>query len=154
MKTLKLKIALILLFSFGFSYAQMGGMNNGMGRGMGTGMGRGGMNQSNMGSDRHVEPTVESPDEIAEKIVTKLKKDLTLDELQVIAIKNILKDSQKSQGVIMKKETDESRKELDIKALNETTDRKIMEMLNKDQKTPYKAVVEERKNKMSSRNGR
>jgi hypothetical protein len=52
----------------------------------------------------------------------KTKPDLILDELQVIAISNILTESIKSQGMLIKAEV--SQEEKNITILSETTDRK------------------------------
>jgi hypothetical protein len=53
------------------------------------------------------------------------KSQLNLDALQEIAISNVLTDSMRSQGILLKAETQEQSKE--IAALSETMDRKINE---------------------------
>lgn len=116
---------------YGGGYGGYGGGNSGYGSGM-----------NRMGSGMQQGRTPEKPKEIpaeetAAKIVEKLKPELNLDELQGIAIANILTSSIKAQGVILKKETSDEDKTNDIKALSDTTDRKIMEMLNKEQKEKY-----------------
>jgi hypothetical protein len=85
------------------------------------------------------------------KIIERIKPELTLDELQVIAISNILTESIKTQGMLIKAEVSQDDKIKNIKALSETTDRKIMELLNKDQKEKYIALNEEAKNPKKSK---
>ncbi len=151
--TIKMKkiqlIVVVLLFTVYNLNAQMGGYGNG---GYGGGMNRGGMgnsmNNNSMHNQRQPEKVAEKPEELVEKKMAVLKAKLTLDELQYIAISNLLKDSFKAQGVVMKKETDDSAKQKDVQAIMDTTDRKINEFLNKDQKIIYLTMIEERKNKM------
>jgi len=104
------------------------------------------MNQMG-GMNQRSEP--EKPKEIpaeehAKKIVSNIKEKLQLDELQVIAITNIVTNSLKQQGVILKKDNSDEDKMEDIKALSETMDRKIMELLSKNQKEKYQTMIEER----------
>jgi hypothetical protein len=142
----KLFVFYFFLFSSNFIFAQFG--NQGYGGGMGgygnNGYGNRGMNQM---AQPHREP--EKPKEIpadvtAKIVVDKIKSKLALDELQEIAITNIITKSIQAQGIIIKKGTSDQEKMEDIKVLSETTDRKIMELLNKDQKEKYKELVEEK----------
>jgi hypothetical protein len=154
MKNLKtILIIIILIFSINSTYAQYG--NSGYGGGYGNqGYGQGGygggrMNQ--MSQDTHSKPEVESEKskkERLDKVVTKLKTDLTLDELQVFAVQGVLVDSMKKQELLFKKEEGQEEKIIEIQALSETTDRKILEFLNKDQKKKYIEMTADRKEKM------
>lgn len=80
------------------------------------------------------------------KITDRLKTELALDELQVIAISNILTQSMRTQGIIIKQETSQEDKIKDIKALSDITDSKVMVLLNKEQKEKYIILSEEMKN--------
>jgi hypothetical protein len=86
------------------------------------------------------------------KIMEKLKAALTLDALQEIAISNVLTDSMRSQGILLKADTGQEQKTKEIAALSETMDRKINQFLNEDQKIKYKALNEEGNKKKSRRN--
>ncbi|MES2747035.1 MAG: hypothetical protein V4648_01575 [Bacteroidota bacterium] len=68
-----------------------------------------------------------------EQTMTKLKNDLQLDELQFIAIKQIIIESIRTEGIILKKEESNDDKMKAIGALSETTDAKIKALLNKTQ---------------------
>jgi hypothetical protein len=85
------------------------------------------------------------------KIMKRIQPELILDELQVIAISNILTESIKTQGMLIKAEVSQDEKIKNITVLSETTDRKIMELLNKDQKEKYIAMNEEAKNPKKSK---
>ncbi len=146
MKTVKEIVAIaILLFSFQTIAAQYGS------GGYDRYGGRGGMNRMNngMGTERRTESKKEVPiEESVGKVVAKLKTDLNLDELQVIAITNIMIENSKTQGILMKKETDKSEQIKEFQALSEKTDRDIMNYLNKEQKTKYIALTEIRRNQI------
>ena len=81
-----------------------------------------------------------------DKIMSKLKIALTLDELQTIAIKNEITSNSKNIDIVMKKEDSEEDKSKEIKALIDRTEVIINSYLNKEQKEKYKAFVEESKN--------
>jgi hypothetical protein len=125
------------LFCFNSVSAQYGGgYNNGYG---GGGYGRGG----GMGMDRSMmsgqQGTPSKPKEIpaeetAAKIVEQMKPEVNLDELQAIAIANVLADSMKEQGILLKNEGSSQDQKLEqINALRENTNKKIIAFLNKDQ---------------------
>lgn len=121
-----------------------GGYNNGYGsnRRMNSGMDQ----------TRTQEKPKEIPVEVTVgKIMERLKPELILDELQAIAISNILNESIRTQGMLIKAEVSQEDKIKNIQALSETTDRKIMELLNKDQKEKYIALNEEAKNPKKSK---
>lgn len=81
-----------------------------------------------------------------EKFVAKLKTDLTLDELQVIAIRNEITSNSKNIDIVLKKETSEEEKTNEVKALMDKSEMVINSYLNKEQKEKYKAFMEELNN--------
>lgn len=155
MKTTKTFLAsLFMLLSITTISAQYG--NNGYGGngygGNGYGSG-GGMNQMG-GMNQRSQP--EKPKEIpAEVTVAKIMEDMKpaveLDELQVIAISNVLIESLNTQGRILKQDSTQDEQMKDFQALSENTDRQIINFLNKDQKEKYLAFKEERKNPKKSK---
>jgi hypothetical protein len=150
MKTIrKLFVIVFLLFSISNLSAQY---NNGYG-GNGYGSnGYGRSNQMNSGMGQEPSKPKEIPVEVTVgKIMEKLKTEINLDELQVIAISNILTESIRSQGIIIKQESSQADKINNIKALSEITDSKVMILLNKEQKEKYIALTEEMKNPKKSK---
>jgi len=154
MRTIKtfLVFAFILLSITGVS-AQYGGNGYGGGYGGYGGYG-GGMNQ--MGSAMSQQSQPEKPKEIpadvtAAKIVEEMKPALNLDELQVIAIKNVLIESLNTQGRILKQDKTQEEQIKDFQALSESTDRKINQFLSKEQKEKYLTFKEDRKNQKKTK---
>jgi hypothetical protein len=152
MKTIPNIIAsLMLLISINTVSAQYG--NNGYGgNGYGSGS-RNGMNQMG-GMNQRSEP--EKPKEIpAEEIVAKymenMKPAVGLDELQAIAISNVLVESVNAQGRISKLNLSQEDLMNEYKLLSESTDRKIINFLNKDQKEKYQVFKEENKQTKKSK---
>lgn len=146
-----LLVSAFLLLSANTISAQYGnGYGNGYG---GNGYGNGGrMSQMNSGMSQEREKPKEIPVEVTVgKIIERLKIAVNLDELQVIAISNILTESIRSQGIIIKQENSQADKIKDMKALSEITDSKVMVLLNKDQKEKYLAFAEEMKNPKKSK---
>lgn len=132
------------LFCFSSVSAQYGGYNNGYGGGgYGSGYGRGGgmgMDRSMMGGPQgNTSKPKEVPvEETAAKIVEQMKPEVNLDELQAIAITNVLADSMKEQGVLLKNESSSQDQKLEqIKALRDSTTKKITAFLNPDQIEKY-----------------
>ncbi len=82
-----------------------------------------------------------------EKTISGLKKDLELDALQEIAIKQLLNENIAAQGIIVKKEENQEEKIKALKSLSESTDTKIMALLNKSQKEKYINFKENKKKK-------
>lgn len=155
MKTTKTFLAsLLILLSITTISAQYGNSGYGGGGYGGNGYGSGGgMNQMS-GMNQRSEP--EKPKEIpAEVTVAKVMEDMKpaveLDELQVIAISNVLIESINTQGRILKQDSTQDEQMKDFQALAENTDRQIMNFLNKDQKEKYLAFKEERKNPKKSK---
>ena len=155
MKTTKTFLAsLFMLLSISTISAQYG--NNGYGNngyggngyGSGSGMNQmGGMNQRSQ-----PEKPKEIPAEVTvAKVMQEMKPAVGLDELQVIAISNVLIESINTQGRILKQDSTQDEQIKDFQALSENTDRKIMNFLNKDQKDKYLAFKEDRKNPKKSK---
>lgn len=134
MKTCIRYCTTICLLSITFVSAQF---NNGMG---GNGFGRNnGMNQmGSMNQQSAPEPPKETPpEEIAEKYLKEMKPEVNLDELQVIAIKNVLIETIRTEGRIMKMNLPQEELVKEHKLMSENADRKIMDYLSKDQKEKY-----------------
>ena len=144
MKTVQAAFVYFLLLSFSTMSSQYG--NNGYGNnGYGNnGYGRGNsMNQ--MSQNREPEKPKEIPVEVTVgKIMERMKASLELDALQEIAIANVITESLRSQGILMKDESNQEQKVKEYEALSETTDRKIKEFLNADQIEKFKALKEDR----------
>lgn len=145
-----LLIIAFVLLSTNIISAQYG--NGGYGNGYGNGYGSNRRMNSGMDQSRTQDKPKEIPVEVTVgKIMEQLKPKLILDELQVIAISNILNENIRTQGMLIKAEVSQEDKIKNIQALSETTDRKVMELLNKDQKEKYIALNEEAKNPKKSK---
>lgn len=138
------------LFCFSTASAQYGnGYNNGYGNGYGNGYNRGGgmgMDRSMMAGQQQGTPSKpkEVPvEETAAKIVESMRPEVKLDDLQAIAITNVLADSLREQGILLKNESSSQEQKIEqIKALRESTDKKIGAFLNPDQVDKYKTFME------------
>lgn len=146
-------IATFLVFSFmalsTTVSAQYGnsGYGNGYGNGYGGGSGRMNSGLSQMDQPSQPGKPKEIPvEETAAKLVEDMRPALNLDELQVIAITNVLKVSLREQGVLLKQEYNQEDQIKNFKALAETTDQKINQFLSKEQKEKYIVYKEERRN--------
>lgn len=87
--------------------------------------------------------------ESTNKTIEQLKKDLNLDELQLIIVRKEVEDSNKKIYALLKNE--EISNELmtkEFEAITDKMDTSIFSFLNKEQKVKYKKVVDERKEKM------
>jgi hypothetical protein len=159
MKTIKTIASIIILFSIQTLSAQYG--QGGFGQG---GFGQGGFGGNQMGNqnqqmgNQNRTPTVKEPpiEETVKKVVDRLKTQLILDELQVIAISNIITENIKKQNAVLKKEDNNEEKVSELKAISEKTDLDILILLNKEQKTKYKLLAEDAKKQQEafSRRGR
>lgn len=134
------------LLSYNSVSAQYGnGYNNGYGYGNGYGRGNGmGMDRSMMqGPQSSPSKPKEVPvEETAAKIVEQMKPEVNLDELQVIAITNVLADSMREQGVLLKNESSSQDQKIEqINALREVTTKKITAFLNPGQVEKYTAFM-------------
>ena len=154
MKKLFLLIT-VLVFSFQFANAQYGGGGYG-GGGYGVGgYGGGGLDRriggANSAPQTPSKPKLEDVSKRVNAIVDKMKIDLTLDELQVFAVKKYITDNQNATDKVILKEgaTDDEKIE-SINQINNTSDFNIIAILNKVQKEKYKTMVEERKAKIEA----
>jgi hypothetical protein len=144
------KIILLIIIGMysNISFAQFG-QQGGYGQqqgGFGQSNPRFGSGQSNMNgiptsdNNRDFESEKSKKDRF-DKIMEKLKKELTLDDLQFFAVSGVIKDSFKKQEVIMKKEISEEEKKEEIKGITEISNTKVLEFLNKDQKVKFKTMI-------------
>lgn len=141
---------LFMLLSITAVSAQYGGNgygNNGYGGSGGYNRG-GGMNQMGGGMNQNSQP--EKPKEVPVEetvalVIEQMKPALNLDELQTIAISNVLKESIRTQGVLLKQDFSNEDQIKNFQALSETTDRKINQFLSPEQKEKYLAFKEDRK---------
>lgn len=143
-------VCVFMILSITTASAQYGGNgygNNGYG---GGGMNRGGgMNQMGGGMNQGSQP--EKPREVPVEetvalVIDQMKPALNLDELQTIAISNVITDSMKAQGVLLKQDFSNEDQMKNFQALSETTDRKINQFLSPEQKEKYLVFKEDRKN--------
>lgn len=132
----KIQFLFFLGCIFFFTQTNWAQFNNGFGN-------NGRMSQMNqMGSGpTQSAPKPPSNEETASRVMESLKTEINFDALQEIAIKNLLIESLNAQGVIIKKEGSNESKSEDIKVISENTDRKILELLNPDQKEIYKKII-------------
>ena len=138
-------LLVLALLSFNSVSAQYGNGynngygNNGYGRGGGMGMDRS-MMQGSQGSTS--KPKEVPPEEIAAKIVEQMKPEVNLDELQAIAITNVIADSMREQGVLLKNESSSQDQKIEqITALREVTTKKINAFLSPEQIEKYTAFM-------------
>lgn len=120
---------IVSIFSVSAQYGSNGYGNNGYGR----------SNQMNQVPNEPEKPKEVPVDEIVEKMMVSMKTAVNLDALQVIAISNVMKESMRQQGVLLKQITNQEDLQSNYKILVENTDRKVNEFLNPDQKEKYLA---------------
>jgi len=114
--------------------------SNGYGRGGGMGMDRS-MMQGTQGNTS--KPKEVPPEETAAKIVEQMKPEVNLDELQAIAITNVFADSMREQGILLKNESSSQDEKMEqMKALRESTTKKVTAFLNPDQIEKYTYFME------------
>jgi valyl-tRNA synthetase len=131
-------LASLLLFTAAVS-AQYNGYNNGRYGGM---VDHGIPTQSpSKPSQKEIE---NDRNEKINKVINQLKEDLTLDELQVIAIKNEILTSSKNMEIYMKSETTDEDKLNKFKENQEKLDKTIMSYLNPVQKEKFQKLKEEK----------
>jgi len=141
---------LLSTMSISAQYGNNGYGGNGYGRG-GYGNNGYGNSMSQMNQSQPDKPK-EIPVEVTVgKIMDQMKEAVNLDELQVIAISNVLTESINEQGVLLKQNYSQDELEKNFKALSETTDRKINQFLNPDQKEKYLAFKEDIKKPKKSK---
>ena len=125
-----------------YNYSRFGGVNRDVGR------------DYSAPSKPTPAETEKAKAEQIDKIIAHLKVELTLDELQVIAIKNEITSSVKNIDIVAKKETSNEDKSKEIKALTDRTEVIINSYLNNDQKEKYKALIEESRNGKKDKKGK
>ena len=130
---------LLSITSISAQYGGNGYGNNGFGGGGGMNRG-GGMNQMGSGMNQGGQP--EKPKEVpaeetVAKLIERMKPALHLDELQTIAISNVLIENIRTQGVLLKQDFSNEDQMKNFQALSESTDRKINQFLSQDQKEKY-----------------
>lgn len=145
MKTLKtLLFALLILSSAAFSqnFNQNGyGVNQDLGR-------------NSSPSKPSQQDIDENNSKQLDRFMEQLKKELSLDELQTIAIRNEVTTNRKNVEILMKKENSEEEKSKQIKAMMDRTDVTINSYLNKDQKEKYKILTEKMKSGKKIKKGK
>ena len=145
MKTLKtLLFALLILSSAAFSqnFNQNGyGVNQDLGR-------------NSSPSKPSQQDIDENNSKQLDRFMEQLKKELSLDELQTIAIRNEVITNRKNVEILMKKESSEEEKSKQIKAMMDRTDVTINSYLNKDQKEKYKILTEKMKSGKKIKKGK
>lgn len=126
--------------------------NNGYGGGYG-GNGYGGRsNQMNqMPASQPSAPKPVPVEETAGKIVAYYKKELNLDALQEVVVKNIYIKSLKKEEILMKKEISDEEKKEEYKIISDMTEMEIKQILNKDQKEKFKNLIDERNSRIETR---
>lgn len=132
--------------------------NGGYGGGYGAGGYGGNRNGSqfdrNNASQQNQEkqkPKLEDVAKRVDAIVEKLKKELTLDDLQVFAVnKYMTTNINDCDKIILKESTSQDEKITEIMKVNDTSDFNIISILNKYQKVKYKTMVDERKAKFQA----
>lgn len=82
-------------------------------------------------------------EESLENMMSYLNKELNLNELQSIAIKQIYVDNNKKQGIIFKKEISQEEKMEAFKSLSESTEKKVLDLLDVQQKEKFVIVKAE-----------
>lgn len=133
MKSLKI-VLFFVLFAAVKTQAQYG---------YGNGYNNSGMGMNRMPSPQQTpkEPTAEEIEknrtEKIEGYMSHLKKDLTLDELQYIAIRNELISNSKRMDILVKSELSEEEKAAEFKSIQEKIDKAILGYLNPAQKEKY-----------------
>ena len=151
MKAIPFTFLLLFVFLFSNSVSAQFG-NNGYNNGYGNNYESNRRMNSGMDQSMSQQKPKEIPVEITvAKIIEQIKPKLDLDELQVIALSNILTENIRTQGMLLKAEVSQDDKMANIKALSEVTDRKILELLNSDQKEKYNILNEEAKNPKKSK---
>jgi hypothetical protein len=141
MKNVKIMIAALCLFSLN-ALAQ-----NGYNR-----------NNSMSTPTENREPTKEEIEKAREegldKLMDRLTADLSLDALQVIAIRQIYSESIKKQGIILKKEDSNENKSAALKSLSESTETRVLALLNPQQKEKFELIKTETANAKDKKKGK
>jgi hypothetical protein len=147
MKTFKILLFFQLLSTVTISAQYNNGYNPGYGNSRNNGI---------PSSPSKVSPeTIEKEKtERIEKIVSNLKDELSLDELQVIAIRNEVIKSNKNIEILMKSDISDEDKTAEFKAIQEKADKSILSYLNPVQKKLYQKLKEESTSKKEGKKKR
>jgi len=145
MKTLKTLLFSLLILSSG-AFAQNFNQN---GYGVNQDLGR-----NSSPSKPSQQDIDENNSKQLDRFMEQLKKELSLDELQTIAIRNEVTTNRKNVEILMKKESSEEEKSKQIKAMMDRTDVTINSYLNKDQKEKYKILTEKMKSGKKIKKGK
>jgi hypothetical protein len=145
MKTLKTLLFSLLILSSG-AFAQNFNQN---GYGVNQDLGR-----NSSPSKPSQQDIDENNSKQLDRFMEQLKKELSLDELQTIAIRNEVTTNRKNVEILMKKENSEEEKSKQIKAMMDRTDVTINSYLNKDQKEKYKILTEKMKSGKKIKKGK
>ena len=145
MKTLKTLLFSLLIMSSG-AFAQNFNQN---GYGVNQDLGR-----NSSPSKPSQQDIDENNSKQLDRFMEQLKKELSLDELQTIAIRNEVITNRKNVEILMKKESSEEEKSKQIKAMMDRTDVTINSYLNKDQKEKYKILTEKMKSGKKIKKGK
>ena len=145
MKTLKILLFSLLIMSSA-AIAQNFNQN---GYGVNTDLGR-----NSSPSKPSQQDIDENNSKQLDRFMEQLKKELSLDELQTIAIRNEVTTNRKNVEILMKKENSEEEKSKQIKAMMDRTDVTINSYLNKDQKEKYKILTEKMKSGKKIKKGK
>lgn len=138
-------IILISINSVSAQYGNNGYGGNGYGNGYGSSRGNSMNQMGSMNQSQPEKPEETPPEEIIGNYMKEMKPALGLDELQLIAISNVLIENVKYQGRISKLNLSQEDQMKEYKLLAENTTKKINDFLNKDQKEKYIAFKEEMK---------
>jgi hypothetical protein len=149
MKNVKLIFSVsIVLLSFTISAQNNMGMGmNGNRNGSMMGNGAATTNSTEFQNSRRKAEMEKEKEKSIERSIAKLKADLGLDALQEIAVKQILEESVRIEGIIMKKEESDEEKLKALKGHSETVDIKIKSFLTKEQIEKFLALKEDLNNK-------
>ncbi len=152
MKNIKIIFTiLVVVFSIENLSAQFGQQQGGGFGQSGNNRGQGGGFDNNIvpqSPEKAPEMSEKEKKQNVDKVMENLKKELKLDELQVIGVQSVIYQNVTKQNALFKKEISQDEKIIEMQGLSDTTDRKIIEFLNKDQKTKYKEMTLERKEKL------
>lgn len=128
----KVKITIAVVFVFTMSAFSQNGFNR---------------NSSMSAPTQNNEPTKEEIEKAREagldKLMARLTENLKLDALQVVAIRQIYADNMKKQGIILKKEDSNESKSEALKSLAESTEIRVLALLNPQQKEKYEILKNE-----------
>ncbi|HLP63983.1 hypothetical protein [Flavobacterium sp.] len=130
MKRVKLTIAVVFVFTLS-AFSQNGYNRNNS------------MSTPTQNSEPTKEEIEKAREESLNKLMTRLTEDLKLDALQVVAIRQIYTDNMKKQGIILKKEDSNEAKTEALKSLSESTEIRVLALLNPQQKERYELLKNE-----------